>query len=301
MPEPVEKLLSPRRLFIWRDVSAHPDNLRRSTLRLNAVIALVLTALLLPVALPILSLGVAFPAITALFVMLTAAGSLAFYRDDRVELITAVQIASFLVVGTVFSLAHPNFADFGVATVLLAPIYAGYVARLRLKRVSWGATTLILGFIITIQFSMSPASLPARESWIEWLSVITFLAAGCMVALTGWRFSEAFTRFERSQIRAFQHLVENVQDAVVRYAANGEMLFISRSAETLFGCRRYQLVGAGFLERIHVLDRPAYLRALDEARHHGFARVVEIRVRSDLDHANSFFWIEVSLSPIQDP
>ncbi|MEX1181477.1 MAG: PAS domain-containing sensor histidine kinase [Cucumibacter sp.] len=301
MPEPVEKLLSPRRLFIWRDVSAHPDNLRRSTLRLNAVIALVLTALLLPVALPILSLGVAFPAITALFVMLTAAGSLAFYRDDRVELITAVQIASFLVVGTVFSLAHPNFADFGVATVLLAPIYAGYVARLRLKRVSWGATTLILGFIITIQFSMSPASLPARESWIEWLSVITFLAAGCMVALTGWRFSEAFTRFERSQIRAFQHLVENVQDAVVRYAANGEMLFISRSAETLFGCRRYQLVGAGFLERIHVLDRPAYLRALDEARHHGFARVVEIRVRSDLEHANSFFWIEVSLSPIQDP
>ena len=301
MREPVENPISPRRLFTWRDVGGHPDSLRRSTLRLNALITLLLSPAVIPITLSSLSNGVAFPFLTVLFVVGAAAGSLFFYNDEHVEVMAGAHVACFMVVGTVFALAHPNFADFGVATILLAPIYASYMCRSRAKRVAWGATSLILAFVMAAHFAKTSAVPPARDVWVEWLSVITFLCAGAIVALTGWRFSEAFTKFERSQFRAFQHLVENVQDAVVRYSNSGEMLFISRSAESLFGCRRYQLVGPGLVERIHVLDRPAYMRALDEARHDGFARVIELRVRSDLEDASSFFWIEVSMSPIQDP
>ncbi len=70
----------------------------------------------------------------------------------------------------------------------------------------------------------------------------------------------------KSQVRAFKHLVESVHDAVAKYTSTGDLTYLSHTAESFFGCKRYELAGSGFVERIHVLDRPGYLKALDEAR-----------------------------------
>ena len=155
MREPVENAISPRRLFTWRDVGGHPDSLRRSTMRLNALITLLLAPAVIPITLSSLSNGVAFPFLTVLFVVAAAAGSLFLYNDEHVEVMAAAHVACFLVVGAVFALAHPNFADFGVATILLAPIYASYMCRPRAKRVAWGATTLLLAFVMAAHFAQA--------------------------------------------------------------------------------------------------------------------------------------------------
>src|SRR5690606_23199363 len=61
----------------------------------------------------------------------------------------------------------------------------------------------------------------------------------------------------------------------------------------------------GMLERIHVLDRPAFLTAFADANHDGKARRVEIRMRRDDPGAPatapSFIWVEIALSPVIDP
>jgi len=95
-----------------------------------------------------------------------------------------------------------------------------------------------------------------------------------------------------------------VQDAVMRFGSDGAVLFTSKSAEKLFGCHRYELSGNGLLDRIHVLDRPAYMTAFSEANHAGTTRRVEVRMRRD-DLAEPsripvFFWVEVSLTPVLD-
>src|SRR5690606_4534306 len=93
------------------------------------------------------------------------------------------------------------------------------------------------------------------------------------------------------------------QDAVMRFASDGSMLFVSRSAEKLFGCQRYELAGSGLLDRIHVLDRPGYLTAFASANRDGAARRVEVRMRRDdpTSAAPAFIWVEVGLSPVVDP
>ena len=81
------------------------------------------------------------------------------------------------------------------------------------------------------------------------------------------------------------------------------MLFVSRSAEKLFGCRRFELTGSGLVDRIHVMDRPAYMTAFAEANSDGETRRVEIRMRHDDPDAGSapkFVWVEASLSPVVD-
>ncbi len=295
-----EHSASARPISSWRGASAHPDNLRGSTLWLNSIFALVVSAALLPFVLWLQAAGVSAPLALDVAVMVTAGACLGLHRAGRDELVTAIHIAGLLAAGVVFSLAHPRFADFGLATILLAPIYAVLLAKLPQKRLAWGATAVAVGFVDLAHFGVIPLSVPMREVWAAWLSVVTFVVTGSLVTFAAWRLSHAFLVFQRSQVQAFHHLVENIQDAVVRYSAAGEMLFISKSSEALFGCRRYQLAGDGLIERIHVLDRPKYLHALDETRHHGFARVVEIRVRSDLEGVSAFFWIEASLSPVHN-
>lgn len=300
MRQPPEHSPPARPVSSWRGASAHPDGLRRSTLWLNSIFALVVSGALLPFALWLQAAGVAAPLVLDVCVMLVAGACLGLHRAGRDELVIAVHISALLAAGVVFALAHPRFADFGLATILLAPIYAGLLAKQTQIRLAWGATAVAVGFVDLAHFGVIPVGVPMREVWAAWLSVVTFVVTGSLVTFAAWRLSHAFLVYQRSQVQAFNHLVENIQDAVVRYSAAGEMLFISRSSETLFGCRRYQLAGDGLIERIHVLDRPKYLHALDEARHHGFARVVEIRVRSDLEGVSAFFWIEASLSPIQN-
>src|SRR5437868_13867513 len=103
---------------------------------------------------------------------------------------------------------------------------------------------------------------------------------------------------------AYRHLVENVQDAVMRFTGDGTVLFTSRSAEKLFGCHRYELPGSGLVDRIHVLDRPTYMTAFSEANHAGAGRVVEVRMRRDEPSEPAripqFIWVEVSLTPVID-
>jgi cell cycle sensor histidine kinase DivJ len=89
----------------------------------------------------------------------------------------------------------------------------------------------------------------------------------------------------------------------MRFSSDGTVLFISRSTEKLFGCRRYEISGSGLLDRIHVLDRPGYLTAFAEANRDGLARRVEVRMRRDdpASPAPRFVWVEVGLSPVIDP
>src|SRR5690606_18135675 len=118
------------------------------------------------------------------------------------------------------------------------------------------------------------------------------------------RLNSVFEVYEKAQINAYRHLVEHVQDAVVRFASDGSLLFASRSSERLFGCRRYELAGNGMIERMHILDRPAYLTAFAEANHDGKSRTVEVRMRRDDPHASAalpqYLWVEIALSPVID-
>jgi cell cycle sensor histidine kinase DivJ len=114
-----------------------------------------------------------------------------------------------------------------------------------------------------------------------------------------------FEVYERAQVNAYRHLIEHVQDAVMRFGSDGAMLFASRSSEKLLGCPRYELAGSGMLERIHVLDRPAYLTTFAEANRDGQSRTIEVRMRRDNPQqpnlASIYFWTEIALSPVIDP
>ena len=92
-----------------------------------------------------------------------------------------------------------------------------------------------------------------------------------------------------------------MDDVVTRHDRNGHVLFVSPAAESLLGVGSHQLYGRGLFDRVHVADRPAYLKALNDAATMRESRTVELRMRRDSiepDAAGGFVWIELRCWPL---
>ena len=102
----------------------------------------------------------------------------------------------------------------------------------------------------------------------------------------------------------YRLLARNIADVITRHGRDGAVLFVSPAAESLFGSRIGQLHGHGLFERVHVVDRPAYLTALGDAAALGESRSVEFRVRREAADADGrptteFVWIEMRCRPLE--
>jgi len=99
----------------------------------------------------------------------------------------------------------------------------------------------------------------------------------------------------------YRLLARSMTDVITRHGRNGVVLFVSPAGEQLFGVPQSELIGHGLFDRVHVLDRPAYLTALADATVLGEDRSVEFRIRRDADtKAHGYFaWVEMRCRPLE--
>ena len=103
----------------------------------------------------------------------------------------------------------------------------------------------------------------------------------------------------------YRLLARNMSDVISRHRRNGAVQFISPAAETMLGASVSRLLGHGLFDRVHVVDRPAYLTALSDAARGGEARSVEFRLRRDAPRGSErgslvdFIWIEMRCRPLE--
>ena len=79
----------------------------------------------------------------------------------------------------------------------------------------------------------------------------------------------------------YRLLARNMTDVITRHGRDGGVLFVSPAAQSLFGCGIADLHGQRLFGRVHVADRPAYLKALGDTAALGESKSVEFRVRCD--------------------
>ncbi len=281
------------------DPSQRPEVMRRAALRFGLRSLVALAALGLGFGVYGVVIGENLTFLVAMVAMTGAVlGVVAERRDDTVAL-ARIEIATIMAVGMTLTATDRALADFGLATALLGPVLAALVADRRARNMSW----IGFGAIVVMALASHLAGIGIADAWETATGAVTFTAFAAVVAAGANRVASAYEMFDKSQLIAYRHLVENVRDAVMRFSAQGEVLFASRSAETLFGCRRYELGGTALGERIHVADRPAFLTAFADANRDGLNRDIELRMRRDGQRADGvgapeFFWVEISFSAV---
>lgn len=278
-----------------------PEVLRLKTLANNARIAVAASAVAMPFAIYALLTGNSFPFVLDAIAFAAGMIALSLHHNRRYDESAAVQVYAMLAVGLILSLADHRLGDAGLAVALMAPVLAALLGRPWLRQQSWGmlAGTAAIAGLATL---FGAPAIPVDPAVLMLTGLVAFFTSVVIALHTASRIGGAYQVYDKDQVNAYRHLIEHVQDGVLRFSSDGEVLLASQSSEKLFGCRRYEITGSSLGDRLHVLDRPAYLTAFADANQGGKSRVIEVRMRRDDPHAASalphYLWVEVSLSPV---
>jgi two-component system, cell cycle sensor histidine kinase DivJ len=280
-----------------------PELLRRKTLGNTARLLLAAGVLALFPALYALSAAAFLPLVLASMIMAGGLTALSLHQRGQFELSAAAQVATLMATGLVLTIADPRLGDAGMAMAVMGPVLAALLTRPNFRRVSWLALIPVL-LIGTASNLLGLPAAPMADALLLPASGIGFAIAFAVVAYSAHNINSAFEVHDKAQISAYRHLIEHVQDAVLRFSAEGTIQIASRSSEALFGCPRYQLSGNSLVDRVHVMDRPAFLNAFADASQSGRNRSIEVRMRQDDPRAGTsvprFIWVEAQLAPILD-
>src|SRR5690606_21206169 len=150
--------------------------------------------------------------------------TLALHRGGQYERAAAGQVYGTMVAGAVLAVADPAIADFGLALALLGPILASLLTRAPGKRRSWAGLAIVvcLAALATGGLPLWPEAYRPEYGVI---GGVAFLIMALLVAHSANRLNSVFEVHEKAQISTYRHLIENVRDAVLSFAADGSLLF----------------------------------------------------------------------------
>ena len=264
---------------------------------------LLMSAILaLPLALLALSRGSSGPFVLTVAMLATGFYALTCQRSQRPGLALGTQ--TVLVFASAISLivVSPALLVYGLALLVLGAIFMGLATgrfpAIVVRLVGVGAAIyagIIIADVPRLLQIFAPMELAAAFMVLSISAALAYIAhaIGAQVDQPGSK-----------EDAAIRHLAAHLGDGYLRFSLAGEVKFASAATQNLFGCPVYELGGRRFLERVHVGDRPAFLKNFSDAVHEGDAKTLELRVRKD-DVAKpgrvpEYIWIEAVLSPVSD-
>ena len=141
------------------------------------------------------------------------------------------------------------------------------------------------------------------------LALILYVAALTFRVQTAYSASQQRLSVNEERYRL---LANNTTDLITQHDSSGEIVFASPAAKILLGVAPFELCNKGLFNRVHIADRPVYLKLLSDAVARGLPLKAEFRLRtsvlrgghdsinSSVDSDNGFSWMEMRCRPIWD-
>jgi two-component system, cell cycle sensor histidine kinase DivJ len=152
----------------------------------------------------------------------------------------------------------------------------------------------------------APEANPALRASLAAFGVASATLYASMLAFAAEALTRTGVALLSMEEERYRLLARNMSDVISRHRKNGAVMFISPAAETLLGVPVGELQGHGLFDRVHVADRPAYLKALSEAARGSEASSVEFRLRRDMtgdargsEPPVAFIWVEMRCRPLE--
>ncbi|HEY4863569.1 MAG TPA: ATP-binding protein, partial [Xanthobacteraceae bacterium] len=124
------------------------------------------------------------------------------------------------------------------------------------------------------------------------------------VAFGARAIADSETRLNQASEARYRTIAQNTSELVTGHGRNGAVTFVSPAAEKLLGTPAFRLMGHGLFDRVHVVDRPAFLTAISESAIKKKTVVIEYRLRRETAEADqrssaepSFIWVETRCHP----
>jgi cell cycle sensor histidine kinase DivJ len=237
-------------------------------------------AALLPVYLAIWSVPSLWLMVAYLCLMMPLVSVIVVSWTGRLLLAQSIWLVGL--VGLVFTVALGAGETSGsvLAWLVLAPLESLVTLHLGLLIAS-GALAGVAAVVIAL--AESTGMVPDRSQPLAIASTIFVAPVIAYAVGLVWyvvRVTDLRGHIERVGAARYLTLSEVIGDLVLRHDRSGAVLFASRESETLFGLSAREIMGRGFFERIHVADRPIFLKSLSEAAESGQTVSASLRLRT---------------------
>ncbi len=185
-------------------------------------------------------------------------------RLDIAQLISSAALSLFIVAlaGATGGLASPL-----LLWLVVVPVEAAFFgSRDFVLRAGWMAVAALVA-AIGLQYLGLLAGPAVWTSEAMSMLVIVALAQVLIATAVLLRRRDVAERAHRAADMRAQLLLDHVGDLVTWHDANGAVVFANAAARALAGAEPRELLGRGLLDRVHVADRPLFLKALSDATH----------------------------------
>ena len=243
--------------------------------------------------------GVPTPLEVGVFSWFAAPILIVYYlsRTGRYENAYALSSLSLTGLAALVALCTGGIGSFAAVWLVIVPLEAALsgsrrvVAKAAIFALTAAGLLLVLGATGLLP---RPLTTPEQQSALAALGIIsaTVCAAGLAFGV------ELLVRATRSRLHAEEDrhrlLAHATTDVIIRHGHHGSVLSVSPAAEPLIGVPANELLDHGLFDRVHVVDRPAYLAAIADAASLAEERLLELRIRC----ANGqFIWVHMRCRP----
>lgn len=209
--------------------------------------------------------GVPRPWEALAFVFLQAPMAACFVlgRTGRLRDAQIIVIVAVLGLATTLDFGIPGRDPAGLALYTLVPLVAAFtldVALIIPAAFSAAAAFLVVGLLRPAPEHAPTVSLAAAS-----LIILPSILYVTVLAIIAVRTHKMRTRIERIGATRHEMLSRTLGDLVLRHDRAGSVLSASDEARTLFSLAPHDLIGRGFFDRIHVADRPLFLKTIADA------------------------------------
>jgi cell cycle sensor histidine kinase DivJ len=217
-------------------------------------------------------------------------------RTGRYDAAHALSAFALTCIVTIVAASSGGMHSFAVMWLVLIPLEAALSGSRRAVAV---AALLAIGgagllAVAGAWFGLRPGAGPSSALLmvLGTLSALIY-ATGIALGADGialWKLARLGHDAEQRRVSAF-----GATDVITHHGHGGRIVYASENALAVLGAPARDLSGYGLFDRIHIADRPAYLRALSEAATTGETCEIEFRLRRPANVA--YIWIEMRCQP----
>ncbi|WP_253710149.1 ATP-binding protein [Bradyrhizobium sp. WD16] len=219
-------------------------------------------------------------------------------RYESAHVLSSLALAAMIMAVAINS---GGIASFAAVWLVVMPLEAALSASRRVVGIAVALALACAAALIGLGvFDLLPASnvQPQNAQAFVAIGIVSATLFGATLAFSAFSLARTGSRLLKAEEERFRLLALNMMDVISRHRRNGAVQFISPAAEAMIGLPLARLVGHGLFDRVHVADRPAYLRALSEAARGSEPQSVEFRLRRELPRGSDFIWVEMRCRPL---
>lgn len=219
-------------------------------------------------------------------------------RTGKLEMAHLLSAANLTCLVVFVAAITGGVQSFLIAWLIVIPVEASLsTSRRAVFAAILMACSALVGLHMAAQAGMLP---PPRQFGFDMAMLMSIGIMSVIIYIGGIAMN--VERLHRHSLNAvkegearYRLLAENTTDMITRHSRNGHAMFVSHAATSLLGVRAESLLADGFFDRVHLLDRPAFLTAFSEAYADKGPASVEFRVARDMGKGQppEYVWAEM--------